>query len=266
MYTYAFILLAGSLFPVAGTDALPDECRFDIRPGTATGNAFPGYHDYVRVYLPESPPGPRGYPVILWYHGQGAALRPNTQLIHAVTGGEAFLLVGMNYGSRRFYEELDRRALAREQARIDDLLSELEACVSIDRDSLLLAGYSQGGYAVTLLGERMLDRIAGLVVLGAGRADRTGNLPERRAITGLPMFFAAGADDEAYGAAAEASARLYAGLGAQVSLERWPETDHFEGWQWYQEDEARTVGLRNWLNDALDRVDARRDKESITAE
>ena len=260
MIRYSLVLFAGSLLFANAAVAVADECRFDLRAGTTTDNTFPGYHNFIRTYLPAGAAGPQGYPVILWYHGQGETLRPNTHIIQAITGGEAFLLVGMNYGSRRFHEKLDRGALAREQARIDEVVRHLEACVPIDRAALVLAGYSQGGYAVTLLGEQMLDRIAGMIVLGAGRADRTDNLPDDNAIAGLPMFFAAGADDKAYGAAADASARLYARLGARVSLERWPQTDHVEGWQWYQEDEARTIGLRNWLNDALDRVDARRGK------
>jgi len=243
-------LLACLLLPAAGNAAMAATaaCRFELTAGETVDSPYPGHHDFIQIFQPAAPPGPQGYPVILWYHGHGQRLRPNTQIMRAVTGGDTFLLVGMDYRSKRFHEKLDRKALAREVEGVAAVLDDLEACVPVDRDMVLLAGYSQGGYAATLIGERMLDQLAGLVILGAGRADRAKNLPEKQALAGFPMFIAAGEDDREYGAAAEATAQLYAYLGAHVSMERWPQTDHFEGWRWYQESDLRVAGIRQWLN------------------
>ena len=231
------------------------ECLLEFRAGETVRSTRSGHHGFVEIFQPASAPDVHGYPVILWYHGNSANLEPNTAILRGITNGEAFVLVGMDYGSERFYRRLHRRELEREVVRADGLLDDLAACLPIDRDTVLIGGYSQGGYATTLIGERMLDRIAGMIVLGAGRADRADNLPAEESIAGMPMFFAAGADDRDFGAAADASARLYASLGAKVSLERWPETDHFEGWRWYQQGDANVAGIRDWLNAILDARD-----------
>ncbi|HEX6927807.1 MAG TPA: hypothetical protein VF267_01060 [Gammaproteobacteria bacterium] len=228
-----------------------EDCAFALTPGEAVRADYPGYYDYLEIFRPAALPGPEGYPVILWYHGYDSRLRPNTKIMRAVTGGEVFLLVGMDYGSERFYEDLEMIALDDEVRRFHDVLGKLERCVTIDRNRILLGGYSQGGYAITMIGERVVDEIAGMIVLGAGRSQGKHNLPAENGLAGKRIFVAAGADDHAHGENALATARLYAFLGAKVSMETWPETDHGEGWRWYQESPSRTAGLRQWLNEVL---------------
>ena len=118
---------------------------------------------------------------------------------------------------------------------------------------MILAGYSQGGYAISMIGERRIDQIAGMVLLGSGRRLATMYLPEEDAIKGWPIFFGAGDKDERHFPIAQDSAKLYALLGAEVSMETWPETNHGQGWSWYQKDSKRGAGLKAWLDQVVNR-------------
>lgn len=228
------------------------KCNLAMAAGEAQRTDRPGYHDFLEIYQPPTPPDASGYPVIFWYHGYSDSLRPNTTIMRAVTGGEVFVVVGMDYASEAFYEDLEHNELDKEILNFYSTLQAIETCVPVNRDKLVLGGYSQGGYATTLIGERIVDDLAGMIVLGAGRSEGAKNLPNENQMEGIPIFMAAGMRDFVHGENVEATARVYALLGAEVSMERWPETDHVEGWSWYQNDESRTVGLRTWLNRLLD--------------
>lgn len=227
-------------------------CPFDLVNGESRQSQYSGHYGFIDIYTPGHPPLASGYPVIVWYHGYSDSLRPNTRMLQAITEGEVFLLVGADYGSRKFYEDLVLTQVDDEVTRLENLLDDIDNCVPIDREKVILAGYSQGGYAVSLIGERVAKTLAGMMILGAGRSSGGEGLPDEGALRGMPIFIAAGEEDYPHGESAEASARVYALLDAQVSLERWPGTNHIEGWSWYQGNVARTAGVRSWLNDVLD--------------
>lgn len=244
----ALLLSSVSVKVLAG-----DSCRFDLVDGQVTEHDFSGFHGSIRVFVPaEAPPGP-GYPVIAYYHGWSTGLKPNLRIMQAVTGGHDYLLIGMSYRTRHFYQELDRGSLRKELQHLDRVLDAVSDCRPLNLDALFLAGYSQGGYAISMIGEQGIDRFAGMILLGSGRRLAKMYLPDEREIKGWPVFVAAGDRDERHFPIARDTARLYALLGAEVSLEVWPGVDHIQGWSWYQDDPQRGAGLRQWLAQIVSR-------------
>jgi predicted esterase len=224
-------------------------CPISLDPGTHQRLDSQGQYGWHQVWIPEDFEPDTAWPVVLSYHGYSDNLRPNTAIMGAVTGGRGFVLVGMDYGSSRYYQGLGEPGLRSEVRRLHAVLDTLEHCLRVDRDAVFVGGYSQGGYAATNLAERILDELAGLIVLGAGRGWGDGHMPSRSAIQGFPVFIGAGEDDRPHGLRAEASAVVYAGWGATVSLERWPDTAHVPGWRWYQDAPERATNLREWLRE-----------------
>jgi predicted esterase len=227
--------------------ATESACPIALEAGTQQRLDTPGHYAWQEVWIPEDFVPTRDWPVILYYHGYSDRMRPNTSILRAATEGQGYIIVGMDYGSSRYYESLNSDGLRREERRLHAVLNTLASCVTLDREAIFISGYSQGGYAATNLGERVLDELAGIIVLGAGRGWGDGRMPSRRSIEGFPIFIGAGEDDRPHGVRASASARVYAGWGAIVSVERWPATNHFEGWRWYQDAPERASNLREWL-------------------
>ena len=170
------------------------------------------------------------------------------RIMYAVTGGHDYLLVGMNYLKKRFYENLDRRNLRLELKHFDQLVEDLSACRPVNRHAVFLAGYSQGGYAVSMIAEKRTDQIAGMILLGSARRQAKMYLEEAEVVKGLPVFIGAGANDEPHYHWARVSSQLYALLGAQVTMETWPDTNHGQGWSWYQTDPQRGAALKAWMD------------------
>lgn len=247
--------LLGVLAMAIGSQAVlaDDDCSLDIIDGEITEHDYSGFHGAIRLYVPPDPPPESGYPVVAYYHGWSTGLKPNLRIMHAVTGGQDYLLIGMSYRSRHFYEELDRKSLRKELSHLDRILDDVAKCRPLNMNAFFLAGYSQGGYAVSMLGEQRIDQVAGLVLLGSGRRLAKMYLPDESEIGGWPIFVGVGENDERHFPIADNSAKLYALLGAEVSMETWPGTDHFQGWTWYQKDPERAAGLKSWLDGVVAR-------------
>lgn len=204
-----------------------------------------GVFGHIVVFLPADYTPQASWPTIVYYHGWGG--RPNTRIFRAVTEEKGFVIVGINYGDDKYSKNLDYRRLRGERRHFDRTLDLLEKEISIDRSRVYMAGYSQGGYSAANLGETMLSELSGLVILGAGRGWGSGQSPRQRLIAGKPVFIGAGENDNPHGTRAQLAAMDYHRWGAEITLELWPDTDHLEGWRWYQDDPARGAGLRKWL-------------------
>lgn len=250
---FGSFLLATVLLTVCQVVLSVDSCPFELADGEITKHKSRGFHSHIRISVPPEPPPGQGYPVVFYYHGWSTTLGPNLQIMQAVTGGQDYLLVGMNYRTKRFYEQLDRRNLRLELSHFDQVLEQIAACRPVNRRAVFLAGYSQGGYAISMIGEQRVNRIAGMVLLGSGRRHAKMYLEEAEVVKGLPMFFGAGENDERHYYSAKVSAQLYALLGAEVTMETWPDTNHGQGWAWYQKDPRRGVDLKSWLDDVVAR-------------
>lgn len=245
------MLLAMMLLSVSELAWPDDPCPFELVDGAITEHKYSGYQGHIRISAPPQAPPAQGYPVIVYYHGWSTNLGPNVRIMHAVTGGHDYLLLGMNYRKKQFYENLDRRNLRLELKHFDQVLDELASCRPINRRAVFLAGYSQGGYAVSMIAEQRSNQIAGMILLGSARRHAKMYLEEAKQLKGLPIFIGAGELDEPHYYWATVTAQLYTLLGAEVSMETWPGTNHGQGWGWYQQDPQRRAGLKDWLDEVV---------------
>ena len=114
--------------------------------------------------------------------------------------------------------------------------------LNIATDYIFMGGYSQGGYSTTVLGEQLLDKLAGRLVLGAGRRDFNVNPPPAELIRGHPVFFGVGELDNPHYPRAKQAALFYEKLGADVTFEGWPNETHKISMEVY-----KYTKMREWL-------------------
>ncbi len=180
------------------------------------GNSFVVWvpHDYTPDYT---------WPVIFCYHGAGGSV--TTWPFLRVTKGQGFIIVGMNYtpliNGRRTPTWLNN-----EKEFFFEALAMVSARLSVDPEMVFMGGYSQGGYQTTLLGEEVLDKLAGLVILGAGRTFVDHTPPSRRKIRDKPDFIGVGENDTVHNPRAKKAAENYERWGAKVTFEEWPGVGH----------------------------------------
>ena len=176
-----------------------------------------------RIWVPYDYTPDYSWPVIFCYHGAGGSV--TTWPFYQATRGQGFIIVGMNY------TPLDQgkrtpRWLGREKAFFLEALAMVSARLSVDPEMVFMGGYSQGGYHTTLLGEEVLDRLAGLIVLGAGRFFIDHSPPPTRLIHNKPIFIGVGENDSTHNPRAKEAARNYQIWGADVTFEEWPGVGH----------------------------------------
>ena len=234
---------AGRIFAgflcVAGLAAAGRAAGDEIpRPGEETTFAVPGLSDRVVLRLPDDYDPAREWPALFFYHGMGG--HPSVELPARLVGGRHFVLVGMAYvdpvpksrspAAHEAYlkQELEAFCHAREQA---------AKLARIHADRVFLGGVSMGGWTTTQLGEMEMPRLAGLLVLLAGRMRTTPfpTVPFRS----KPVYIGSGETDANLPAARRAAA-LYRSLGARVTFEEFAGVGHSVP--------ADTPALAAWLD------------------
>jgi len=169
-------------------------------------------------YVPDS-----SFPVIFCYHGLGGTA--TTWPFYQVAHGKGFIIVGMNYSSQAT-EHLGLEFVRFERALFLETLQMVSARLNVDQKLIFMGGYSQGGYSTTLLGEQVIDKLAGLIILGAGRYAVDHYPPLPRSIRGKPIFIGVGQNDNVHGPRARLAANTYMGWGANVTFEEWAGVGH----------------------------------------
>ncbi|KAF0815118.1 hypothetical protein IGB42_00195 [Andreprevotia sp. IGB-42] len=113
------------------------------------------------------------------------------------------------------------------QPQLFALIDQLTATHAIDRDRIILSGFSLGSAGTWQIGSEHAERFAGLVVV-------SGRLPEAVGDAGLarlkhtPVWvFHGGKDDKVPAAGAEAAAAALSALGGDVRFTLIPDGDHF---------------------------------------
>jgi acetyl esterase/lipase len=218
--------------------------REDFVPGSETALAVPGSERPLLVYVPTDYTPDRTWPVILCYHGGGR--QTTTWPFRQVTGGAGFIVVGMVYVRDEYFRILDPVQTTAEKKFFRDTLARLAESLAIDRRCVFMGGFSQGGYSTTVLGEQLLDDLAGLVILGAGRRNIDRLPPTKRSIQKKPVFVGVGANDKLHNGHAQRAAKNYRAWGASVTFEEWPELGH--------QADANSATLATWLTDTATRV------------
>ena len=211
-----------------------------VSPGEEVRITAPKTGKTFLLYVPIDYTDKRPFPVIFCYHGyRGTA---TTWPFKQVTKGQGFIVVGMNYASDTYYHKLRFTETAKEKTFFDEVLEIISARVNIAQDYIFMGGYSQGGYSTTVLGEQLLDRLVGNLVLGAGRCYVDMNPPPAELIRGHPFFYGVGELDDPHYPRAKRALQFYTECGADVTFERWEDETHKLSPQWMTK-----TRMREWL-------------------
>ena len=229
--TFMFLLFCSALAAKIPTVSPGKEVRITA---PKTGKTF-------LLYVPIDYTDKRSFPVIFCYHGyRGAA---TTWPFKQVTKGQGFIVVGMNYATDTYYEgHLPPTETGPEKIFFDEALELISTRVNLAKEYIFMGGYSQGGYSTTVLGEQMLDRLSGRIVLGAGRRDVDMNPPPAELISGHPVFYGAGELDDPHYSRAKRAVQLYTEWGADVTFEGWENETHKLSPEWITK-----TKMREWL-------------------
>jgi len=186
-----------------------------VRPGEEFRLRWDPVGRDLPVYVPSDYEADRRWPVVFLYHGLNG--EPTTGLIRDLTGGKGVLVVGMEY----IEPALVRRTAAqqeayqaRERAQLEELLEALPQRVRLDRSRVYLAGISKGGWQVSAFAESAQPRVAGYMILLAGRLPRARG--ERPDLSDRAVYVGTGESDEG-NVYARMGVQFYARCGAQVT-------------------------------------------------
>ena len=211
-----------------------------VSPGTEVRIAAPTTGKTFLLYVPIDYTHQRSFPVIFCYHGyRGSA---TTWPFKQVTKGQGFIVVGMNYATDAYYHKLRFTTTGPEKIFFDEVLEIIATRLNVDQDYIFMGGYSQGGYSSTVLGEQLLDRLAGNLVLGAGRCYVDMNPPPAELIRGHPFFYGVGELDDPHYPRAKRALQFYTECGADVTFEGWENETHKLSPQWMMK-----TKMRGWL-------------------
>jgi predicted esterase len=224
---------------------LPNNVFSGVEPGIDQAVTYPGFLGYTQLYIPTNYDSSKKWPLIIYYHGFKS--RPNTAIMRALTEGKDYIILGINYANRDFYQSLADDKVNSELWHLNRTLEALQESYSVDSNHIFMAGYSQGGYATSRLGELILPQLKGLMLLGAGRNKQDLNPPNIEDLTHKPIFIGAGDKDLVHGARARQAARNYLNWGADVTYEVWHDKDHFAGFRIYIEQQNARYNVQNWL-------------------
>ena len=212
----------------------------ELLPGKEVRITAPKTGKTFLLYIPVDYTDKRPFPVLFYYHGyRGSA---TTQMFRHITKGAGFIIVGMNYATDLYYNKLLPTETAKEKIFFDEVLALISTRLNVAKEYIFMGGYSQGGYSTTVLGEQLLDRLAGRLVLGAGRRNVDMNPPPAELIRGHPVFYGAGELDDPHYPRAKRAAQLYTQWGADVTFEGWENETHSLSPQW-----STKTKMREWL-------------------
>ena len=213
----------------------------ELLPGKEVRITAPKTEKTFLLYVPVDYTDKRPFPVLFYYHGyRGTA---TTGMFRHITKGEGFIIVGMNYATDDYYKgHLPPTKTAPEKAFFHEVVALVSARLNIATDYIFMGGYSQGGYSTTVLGEQLLDRLAGFLILGAGRRDVDTNPPPAELIRGHPIFYGAGELDDPHYPRAKRASGFYKAWGADVTFEGWENETHSLSPQW-----STKTKMREWL-------------------
>ena len=212
----------------------------EMLPGTEVRITARQTEKTFLLYVPIDYTDKRPFPVIFCYHGYNGTA--TTWPFKQVTKGHGFIVVGMNYATDTYYKTLKPTETAAEKRFFDEVLALLSTRLNIATAYIFMGGYSQGGYSTTVLGEQLLDRLAGRLVLGAGRRDVDMNPPPMELIRGHPIFFGAGELDDPHYPRAKRASQFYKEWGADVTFEGWQDETHSLSPTWLTK-----TKMREWL-------------------
>ncbi|MGB9594886.1 MAG: hypothetical protein ACPL7B_01285 [Candidatus Poribacteria bacterium] len=191
-----------------------------IEPGEYNLTAPKSNASFI-LYVPSDYTPTKPFPIIFCYHGAG--VQATTWPFYQVSNGNGFIIVGMNYVAPN---SPSLELMRYERAYFLEVLNIVSAKLNINQKLVFIGGYSMGGYMTSMLGEQLLDRLAGLIILGAGRWTIERFAPLPKSIRGKPIFIGVGQADTTHQPRAKIAANIYVGWGADVTYEEWLGVGH----------------------------------------
>ena len=196
---------------------------------------WPDLETELPLWKPDTPSSEK-WPAIVYYHGTNGS--PRIQLMREVTQGKEFLIVGMTYLNKGRFIQSDVNITA-ELSQLNKLKRVLTGEYNVDPSKIYVAGFSKGGWFSATLLERD-HSLAGGLILGAGIFhNKRPNITPKPFKTKKPIYIGVGRFDGNYPQSLAALLH-FRKLGAQVTLEAWPDTQHA-----YPKDPP--TSMRQWL-------------------
>ena len=181
------VLLALAAGAAAGEPAGPT-----LTAGSESTITLPLSGAQLKVFLPANYNADTKWPVIFFYPGQGG--KPSTGYIRHHTDDRDFIVVGVPYVTPDSDKPMPDFA-SRELQSFRAARQWLAAHASVDETRVYLGGVSKGGWTTSLLGEPELPRLAGLIILLAGRSYPFTAAPGGTAYRGKPLYIGDGETD-----------------------------------------------------------------------
>jgi len=192
---------------------------------------------HIKLYVPANYTPDHKWPLVLFYHGMNGS--PTTDCIARHCEGKDFIIVGMSYcetQESQMTKEQQAVYIEKERKNFLETVGWVKANLSLDPERVFLGGISKGGWTTSFVGEREMKRLAGFIILLAGR--QRGAVPGPQAMNGFPIYIGVGETDPNLLPGVHA-AGFYRHSGADVCYEE------FEG-QGHQAP-AKAVLLTQWL-------------------
>ena len=197
--------------PAAGATSGPA-----LTPGAeASVPLLAGTH--MLVFLPSNYRPEVKWPVIFFYHGQNGS--PTTSWIRQHTDERDYIVVGLPYLTPEG-DQPEPEFANRELPNLRAARQWLAGHASTDETRVYLGGVSKGGWAASRLGEPELPRLAGLIMVLAGRSYPCATAPGGAAYRGKPLYVGDGETDNNMRPARQA-VMFFQRQGAQVTFEEY---------------------------------------------
>lgn len=222
----------------------------------------------IKVFLPANYKPDSKWPVVFFFPGTGGSA--STALIRRYTDERDFIVVGLPYVTPNSEQPLPD-FVSRELQNFRAARQWLAAHASTDETRVYLGGISKGGWTTTQVGEAELPRLAGLIILIAGRGHPFSVAPGGTAYRGKPIYLGDGETDNNMRPARQAT-MFYQTRGAAVTFEEYPGIGHalpqeaprLRTWlltqgRYHNRDAAVQAELGLWFTNAVTAVKAATD-------
>jgi hypothetical protein len=188
-----------------------------LAAGAESTIALPLSGAQMKVFLPTNYKADTKWPAVFFYPGQGG--KPSTGFIRHHTDDRDFIVVGLPYVTPESDQPQPNFA-SREAQTFRAARQWLAAHASLDEARVYLGGVSKGGWTTSLLGEPELPRLAGLIIVLAGRSFPWSAAPGGAAYRGKPIYIGDGETDNNMRPARQA-ATFFQRQGAALTFEEY---------------------------------------------
>ncbi len=185
---------------------------------------LPGSGNVIKVHVPANYEPSRKWPLVVFYHGMNGS--PTTDCITRHCQGRDFIVAGITYCEKlesHITREQHNAYIERERGNFRSAVLWVKQNLSLDINRVFLGGVSQGGWTTSLVGERELKNLAGLIILLAGRQRDV--VPVSQKMNGFSVYIGAGEEDPNLISALHA-AGFYRYSGATVLFEEFANIGH----------------------------------------